>query len=611
MRLLALTFLICCQFYSYAQLEYETIEMEAVPLGAVVDMSSDEVDLMANVYFEEAPLPGGERNWKQKIKDEVAEKYPINPQERIQSRMADTPVVFTNFMEENFSYGIPLDSDMAISNDGKIVTVANFHVIVYSEDGELLSKKSLGIFARDLVNLGRKFDPRVEYDAEADRFVIILVSGNSRDQTDALICFSKTNDPAGEWNLYEITGNPRMNNTWADYPMFSISKEEIFLTINSVIEGEPWQTGFSEILVYQMNKNDGYEGKDLRSKIHMGLEIEGRPIRNICPVKSGTGILETGMHFVSNRPWVMNSDSFYLLHIDGTLDDPNMSFTGELLFSDTEYGVSPNVMQASGFLQTNDNRILDAYYLDNEIQFVSNTLDTLTGFSAIYHGFIDDYTTSPVVSGIIHTTGTESYAYPDIAFTGNDPFNGESIVIASYASETKFAGVSAYYVNNSREFSDWVVLKEGEGTIDVLNGAVERWGDYSGLQNQYNNPGVVWGIASYGHSTGSYRAWVSQMAKPGTISNTKEISQDLKIKAFPNPTVDRVYAEIALNSKDKLNVYLTNAIGQKVYTILNGAPQKTGTMYIDFETNDLAAGAYFLIVESEKGKLYNEKIIVK
>ena len=67
-------------------------------------------------------------------------------------------------------------------------------------------------------------------------------------------CLSQTNDPAGLWNLYALPGNPKDNDRWTDYPMIALTEGELFLTGNLIIPGEPWQTGFSETLIWQMSR---------------------------------------------------------------------------------------------------------------------------------------------------------------------------------------------------------------------------------------------------------------------------------------------------------------------------------------------------------------------
>ena len=95
------------------------------------------------------------------------------------------------------------------------------------------------------------------------------------------------------------------------------------------------------------------------------------------------------MFFLSNRNFDVINDTLFIARM---IND-DVTVTPVIL--DTPYGVPPNARQLdtdinnpeSG-LQTNDARVLGGILFEDEIQFVANTNDPQTGFSAIYHGHV-------------------------------------------------------------------------------------------------------------------------------------------------------------------------------------------------------------------------------
>ena len=123
-----------------------------------------------------------------------------------------------------------------------------------------------------------------------------------------------------------------------------------------------------------------------------------------------------------------------------------------------------------GFLSTNDARILDGLYFQDQIQFVSNTTDPVSGKAAVYHGIIENLnTTRDITAQIIVGDNDDALGYASIAYTGLDINDRDAIILVSHSSATRFPGHSALYFNNDREYSDLVTVKEGEAVINMLN----------------------------------------------------------------------------------------------------------------------------------------------
>ncbi|NUO00438.1 MAG: hypothetical protein HUU01_07445, partial [Saprospiraceae bacterium] len=170
-----------------------------------------------------------------------------------------TPVVGANFPGNTNTGYSPLDNSIAISNGGKIVSVANNSIEFYNTNGALTYSNTIDGFFND-PEITSVCDPVVIYDSGADKFIFFAqeCSGFSSN-TALLICFSQSNNPNGNWWRYKLTGNPVGNNTWFDYPKIAVSNNELYITGNSFSNDGVFQ----EALLYQINKNDGFNGLSL------------------------------------------------------------------------------------------------------------------------------------------------------------------------------------------------------------------------------------------------------------------------------------------------------------------------------------------------------------
>lgn len=454
----------------------------------------------------------------------------------------------------NLGGGNPLDNTMAISNEGKLLMSVNSYLWGYDikndtalfiEDNGNVSGITFSQFAGpDIIKSFDEypFDPKLIYDPNHDRFIFIFLSGRGPSDTKNVIGFSSSNNPEDPWHVYQITGNPQNTNHWTDYPAFSISEDELFLTINLIEEGVSWQNGFRGSLIWQVNLEDGYQGKDnLEFTMWDNIKHNGRLIRNLNPIQHANGPDGDKAYFISNRNFDIQNDTIFLLELTGKQDDPNTRLNLKVGQLDTPYGVPPNGRQyntntndPTDGLQTNDARWLGGYYLNNQIQFVGNTKDFATGNAAVYHGFIDNVSSStPSFTGTVIASDTMDFGYPNIVYAGSDTSCKSSSLIAfDHTNATFHPGISAIYYGKSKEYSSIVTVKKGESYLGTGQGYF-RWGDYFGLQKKYNVPGEFWLSGFYVTSAHSSNTW---MAKLKTDENTTQLSAVIDTTGIQNET---------------------------------------------------------------------------
>jgi hypothetical protein len=556
------------------------------------------------------------------IKKEIARKYPYRKKNVTgnKSSQALSPVVLSSFKADSFP-GLPPDNYMAISqNNAAISTINSSIAVLDATTGMMAQRKSLYSFTSSVGlpstfnNVNYRYDPKVMYDPEADRFITVILNGVNQHNW-IIFGFSQTNDPTGGWNFYKLYGDYAADSTWFDYPTIAMTHGEFFLTGNKITYNGSWQAGFRQSVIYQVRKEDGYNGAaaityNLWDSIALNNNMY---IRNIFPVKGGAGPHGPGMYFVSNRNLDVQNDTILLLKVTDTIGSTNTNLTVTTLQSNLSYGVPPDARQDTstfvnvGRLTTNDGRILGAYVENNEIQFVSTTVDPVTGSSGVYHGTITDVLNNPAVTANIFSIDTIDFGYPNISYAGNQGSN-TSIISFDYSGPHTFPGLGAIYYDGT-QFSGLLKVKEGVNVIDEMAG-LQRWGDYTGSQPYYSTIGKVWIEGIYGRADKQYGLWMAEIgtnAFTGLNNNQKVTASERSV--YPNPALQFIQLEFTMATESVLEFTIYDMQGRKVDK-MNSDLCKKGKNKIQFNIASLAPGNYILKGTDAKGQtMMSDKFI--
>ena len=560
-----------------------------------------------------APPPSGTsyRDALARQKAKSAELYPRQSSQGVEKRSTlEQPTIERSIKGNNGTGGRPLDNNFAVNNDGQLVSLVNSSIEVKSSNGILRVAMTLEDFADALPTEAFMFDPKVNFDPIANKYIMTWLGGNTPSSSIIVFAFSETDDATGDWNLYGFTGNPNDNGTWSDYPMITYSNEECFLTLNSILEGVAWQVGFTKTIIYQINKAEGFAGSELDITLWQDVFYDGKPVRNVCPIKPATEVAGDEVFFLSNRNFDITNDSIFFIHLDGKQDVAELSV--DVLLADMNYGVPPDGEQEVGFLATNDARVLDGYLLDDRIEFVGNTIDPDNGRASVYHGTIENVFTAPSLTGNIISNDNEDYGYPSISYTGLEPTDLDGIILFSHTAVDRPAGHSAVYFNSQNEYSDPLTLKEGNSYIDMISDSdIERWGDYSANQRDFINPGMVWTASSFGNTVNRNATWLTQLARPSGTVSTRDVLNQVDIAAFPNPTNNDLQITFDINGVNNLLLQIVDLSGRTVKVIHNDKPKRQGKLAFSMSTAPLASGIYFLQIIADGQSIGNEKIVVE
>ncbi len=612
---LSLIFVWATEGLAQTSYKVKSFEWEKVGVFSFSDTTPDWEISLQNI---EVPAPGSPsyRGQLRAMKEEMRKKYPVKSANHPQSSFkTDTisPIILGKNFEGNIAQNsIPNDNDMAISDSGLIVSVINSRVLIYDTNNDTILKlKTLGSFASGLNTLDSKFDPKVVYDSDADRFILVFLNGSTFQKSKVIVCYSQTNDPTGDWNAYALSGNPLANDTWSDYPVIGISSNDLFIGINTFTNGSSNNSGFTETCLWQISNTDGYNGATLTTKYYHDIFPDGlKPIFNICPIKGGSKPYGPDMFLLSNRATSYENDSIFLLHVTDSVKSLNPALEVKFLTSSTKYLLPPEAhQQGTHTFDTNDSRILGGFYENDVIQFVQSCLDTSTGLAGIYHGFIENPVISnPNVRATVIGDAVLDFGFPNISYSGRDHRDQESIITFNHTSPVDYAGFSYIYYSNEGEYSTAVKIKTGDSLVDSFSdGDYERWGDYSGSQRRYNETATVWAVGSWGKKTMDNGTWIAELTSTDSIRPAEPPSVEIAA-AYPNPTSDLVTLNFNMEKTADISVDLYDMNGRKVISLFEDQA-KFGQNIFSFSTAPLAAGIYFATITSEEKFIYKQKIV--
>lgn len=523
---------------------------------------------------------------------------------------SDPPVVMNGFFGHLSAPGIPLDNHLA-SNGEQIIIGMNSNFSMRTIEGNAIIGFSLDHFAAEVGLEGFTFDPRVHYDPAADRYVGVFLHGNESSDTGIGIMFSQTNDMTGDWAVYSLPGNPFSNTTWTDYPMINVTDTDLIITVNLIRDAEPWETGFEETILWQLDKSNGYANEDMNSIMWNGLTFDGTSLRNLCPMESADEVHESNTYYLSNRNFDVENDTIFFVELTGGVNDASAELRIEALVADVPYGAPPNADQAVGFLQTNDARVLEGFYHNDQIQFVGNSRNPINNKAGIFHGIINNVTGSRDLTLEHIIPENLEIGYPGITYTGVDNLDLDAIIHFSHSSVEVSPGVSAMYYHPVDGYSDIVEVVAGDNYIDQLTGEVERWGDYAGSQREFNNPGLALISGTVGRITRVNHPWVARLARPQfTTSTDDDTIIDGSLDVFPNPVHDRVTFKLDIpEDAPSIQVTITDINGQVIDIIKDGAIHKTGKSEMSFATRHLPSGMYTVTVVSRGHPILTETFV--
>lgn len=622
--------------FAVAQSDVTTVNME-IPKGWTVNPKAFKPEYSVALKRNEAPFPSGEHakqhihDLKKQLEQDYPKRYDQNTA-RGGRETSDTLQVLSSFPTSLFFNqnplfgGTPNDNTVAVAKNGNVLTSWNSQVWGYDvvADTYLFSSISkhpsfsqfLNIYSDTNFSLYFPFDPKLLYHPTHDKFILVFLSadglGQGRDPetSETIIFFSSTSDPKDEWHAYRIPGDPLTYSSWADYPQLAMNDHSVYLTLNQLYPDSGWVEGFAETVLWQMDLEDGFNGAaNLSTKFWTGFEYEGSKLRYLRPVKTAWGPESDTMFFVANRPFVTTNDSFFLVRTVGDVNSSSSQVDVKLAMTDVPYWHPPYAKQAGGQeFWTNDARCLGAVRMGKEIQFVGNTLNPENGFAAVYHGIIEDYDNPSVIGNIISDTERE-FGFPNMDFIGDKIHKKDVAIFFNHTGININAGNSVVFFNGDREYGPVQWIKDGDTYVNAMNSPQERWGDYTGIQRKYDEPGKFWVSGYWGHGSNRPGSWIAELAHPDYKPlGIEEETSDKKMHVFPNPAMEFVSFEFDVKEQGEVQFEIYDLSGKKLADL--GRDVLTiGSHVLSFDLSPLSAGIYIVQAKASNGLIFQEKVV--
>lgn len=519
-----------------------------------------------------------------------------------------TPIIGLNY-EANWSVvSAPSDNSMAISNGGYVVTTNNDGCEYYDPAGTLLYSQYWADVFADPSLTSILYDPKIVYDSQEDRFVLIVLHGSTGSTSQVIVSFSKTNNPIDGWWVYNLTGNPLNNDCWFDYPNVGVSNDEVFVTGNLFTTSGT----FNQAIVYQIPKGPGFSGGAFNWQYWSGLDNTILTATTLIPAMSGQqGNVGPGMYFVSNQSGGNNKIVLWDLtsNISGNPQLNNYSV------NTTAYSPSADAnQQGSGeTLDNGDCRIQNAFYLNGLIHFVFHS-DVGSGWNGINYNRLN-VSSATNVSTKFGQAGSFDISYPAVASFSTNSTDKSVMIAYLRSSPSIFPEVRVINCDNDLNWSNSTLVKAGEASVDILTGN-ERWGDYTGVGRRHNSATPkIWLAGCYGanipqaSAMNTYKTWVAEVSGQNQPVSVEEKTFDKEISIFPVPCYDFINIHFTTEIQELITIEILDIQGKLIKLLYKDSP-KTGTNKLSFNKEALAEGTYFVKIYSPTKILKNEKIIV-
>jgi hypothetical protein len=573
------------------------------------------------IHLDQHPIPSAEYGTKKEELNILRAKFEAEQageslQMKAKTRATAINPIEVKGIQGNIANSIPNDNDIAVSNAGKVVSVVNSNMRVYDDTGAVLSNISLTNLFLPLDTFAWISDPRVLYDPNADRFILVCFSGSLSTTSTILVAFTQSNDPSGSWNLYSLNGNSFNDSTWSDYPIIAISDKDLFMTFNQVMDNVSWTIGFKQSVIWQIDKQLGYAGNPLQYTLWSNIKYENTNLRNICPAKYQSTTMGDNMYFLTLRNVAPTNDSIFITEITNSHASGLATLQQRLLITPVPYGFPPNARMKhpvngnKQYLMTNDARVLAAVYENDYIHFGSNTINTQYMNAGVYLGTIKNISgTTPVVSADILSTSTMEYGYPSMTYVGGGGNDHRVLYTFSHCVTDSFPGTSIVYKDASENYSDILRLKNGTTYINQLADTNERWGDYTNIQKMYNNPNRCYLSGSWG-KTNAMNCWISVVDIPEWPTQVSDVENVSQSTVYPNPvTQNRFTAQVTMTKSARVRFTLYDMQGKKVAHVMYPY-LKEGRSEFSISTDELPKGMYVLKLTTDEGELASHKISV-
>lgn len=395
------------------------------------------------------------------------------------------------------------DGAAAVNGSGVTLVANNTHIEMFDADGNVLYSEPEGTFFAPFNPTGNIYDPRIEYDTQHNRFVMVDLHGNSSNLTEIFLCVSQTSNPTGAWNFYRITANPGDSNMWFDYPKLGLSSGTITISGNMFLDSGG---GSQESKVFMITLDDAIAGNSISVEYFDDVQVGSNNAYSIKPCTYPFGLYGPGLYMIGRY----DNDEVAWFNISANAgDSPTLSGYRVDLGS---LNNPVNAIQSGGTSLDVASRLQSAYVNvdgDQDKIHFSMAISDDNGDDRLYLGRLN-VTNENVVDWNYGLAGWD-YAYPWIVpwTTNLASWDGGSMVAFLRVSSSTNPSMRVVHGYPNSSWGSSVNVKSGETPMS----ASTRWGDYigGGWRENQSDP-EVWVYGQYGLNN-DHGLWLAQITE--------------------------------------------------------------------------------------------------
>jgi hypothetical protein len=388
------------------------------------------------------------------------------------------PPMAAGFASDTSETLSPADSSGAVSKT-HVVSASNAGIVVHTRSGARVTQLTLSQFWRNSNTIAEFYDPRLSYDASADRWITAAI----RNERSLMLAVSKSGDPAGTWYRYEVAIDT------CDFTRLALTRNTVLLSTTIEAGGD-----YSSVL-FSFDKAPLYAGAE-----NLIVRQHNNSSYSLCPVDAPDSVVE----YVAD----VGNEELYFRRLDQT-SQPFQFVSAGFTWSYADYFTE--IGQQAGTNNTLDLGYGDlqaAVYRDGWLYAIHriSTNPKTNDDNALLWWRIDPDGVRPGTVGLIDSPAGVNYAYPSLAVSRN----GGMLISYCVLSKTTYPSTAYVYRDPSGRVSTPEMIRTGDSPIL----STDRWGDYTTVVTDPANDRDFW-VAQIYASRNNWQTWWAQVKPAG------------------------------------------------------------------------------------------------
>ncbi|MFK5956516.1 MAG: hypothetical protein QM477_08745 [Planctomycetota bacterium] len=384
----------------------------------------------------------------------------------------------------------PPDPDLAVGPN-HIVTVANGEISFHTKAGVRTFVDTIAGSAGFWGSVGAGgfvFDPVALFDPSINRFIVAAADGAGTNDA-IVIAMSDDDDPNGIWHKYRFPISSTCN--FYDFPNLGVNSEAIFMA------GDCFGGGGNRVFMWD------------KAKV-----MNGQPV-TMKQLQTSGGLISLGAtkNYDANSPGYFAStysSSSSRITLKAITDPNGTPVLTQLDITVPSFSFPPGATQlgTSNRAATIDWRIKNGVVRNDHLWLTHNTGPT-TARVAWYEFDLRGWPASgstPILvqSGTLDFGAGEHNWFGDINVTDS----GDAVIAFNRSSSTQYISVEFATRKAGDPLGTFSLPKQLQISTSPETGT--RWGDYSGVEQDPNDPLTFWSHHEY--RTAGWRTWVGEFS---------------------------------------------------------------------------------------------------